>query len=128
MTPWYDSRDNRGRCFLTTHGARVVVVGHCASRDGAQDDTYDLVDLDTGAESCRAGYQWAEREIARPVTTRYELRAWTGLKWSVQRRVEGIGLALRHAAKWSALGFDVRVTCGSVVVDEFRGVLSTKVA
>lgn len=123
MTPWRDSHDNRGRYFLTVEGARVVVVHHEAARTGAQDDCYEVVDFDTGAESMRAGYQWAAREIPMPRFTRYELQAWTGHKWSRQRQIEGLGTALRHAAKWSALGFDVRVTCGGIVIDEQRGVI-----
>lgn len=53
----------------------------------------------------------------------YDFEVWTGFKYAAVRKVAGIGDALKHAAKWSALGFDVRVTCGGIVIDEQRGVI-----
>lgn len=55
--------------------------------------------------------------------TIYDFEVWTGFKWWRVRPVAGIGNAIRLEGLWSALGFDVRVTCGGIVIDEQRGVI-----
>jgi hypothetical protein len=115
-------RNNVGAYCLARDGRRVLVTHHDADRDFPGKDTYDLYDVDTGETTQEMGYAtWFEREIERPVATRYSFQLWTGVHWSTVRRIDGIGEAFRYARHWTERGFDVRVACGSVVIDHLWG-------